>query len=269
MFITPVLSSIVCQRHTRLIPLCEFEHHIRTHHKKAHTACQYDLRKLLDHIKNSAPVPLTNTKQEILELISMVRLTEPLPGLQPPQPCIQCPVCERWFVSPRKKRGGHIRGHWIRVTSPLACREWFRRQPRTFKPGSMPRIYASSVFPDKVNCTIRVTFSSDYTPSDGTVQQPLTLEPSTLDPGRDLPAYLIENGWIPYTQGLRAHNPTLIQLVALPSPRMVDTWPDDSEGHCIEEGLLVLSNFFRLYLLTANTRVNSCHETVRDEIVSE
>jgi hypothetical protein len=131
----------------------------------------------------------------------------------------------------------------------------------------MPKVYASNLFGDKLYCTIRVTFSPDYTPDDGTVH--LTQEPPVLDPGGDLPAYLIENGWIPYVQGLHADNAVLIQLVALPSPRMVDTWPEDSEGYQIEEGLLVLSEFFRLYLLTADTRVNSCHDTVRDEIVAE
>ena len=91
----------------------------------------------------------------------------------------------------------------------------------------------------------------------------------TLDPGGNLPVYLIECGWIVYVQALRANPSALLQLVALPSPRMVNTWLEHSEGYHIEEGLSILSNTMHLYLLTADTRVNSCHESVRDTIVGE
>jgi hypothetical protein len=136
----------------------------------------------------------------------------------------------------------------------------------------MPRIYASSLLEGAGCSSIRVLFSSDYKPDNRTTQPlpiQVILKPPTLDPGGNLPAYLIECGWIPYVNTLHADPSALIQLVALPSPRMVDTWPEHSEGYRIEEGLLILCDTLRLYLLTADTRVNSCHDSVCDALVAE
>ena len=44
-------------------------------------------------------------------------------------------------------------------------------------------------------------------------------------------------------------------------------WPEDSEGHRIEEGLIVLYDFFGLYLEDADRRVNSCNNSVQDVLV--
>jgi hypothetical protein len=85
--------------------------------------------------------------------------------------------------------------------------------------------------------------------------------------GVESPQYLNNFGWIPYVDGLNAEPSELLQLIALPSNRMVAQWPEDSEGFNVEEGLIILHNFFRLYLRDANTRVNSCHDTIRDALV--
>ena len=272
MFIIPLLSSIVCQHHRCLVPFGELRVHICNQHKKALAACQWELSELLDHIEKAASVSIANTKEEIWERALQVCLTEPLPGIAEPQLCIQCPGCKRWFVSPEKRRGNMIRGHFKHDTSPSACREWFHTQKqreRSFNPANMPRVYASRLFEGRSFSSMRVVFSSDYMPDNGSSEPRCTLESHVLDPGGDLPAYLIECGWIPYVRALGARIPALIQLVALPSLRMVDTWPEHSEGYRIEEGLLILSNTLCLYLLTADTRVNSCHDSVRDAIVME
>ena len=268
MFITPVLSSIVCQHHQCLVPFCELQVHIRNQHKQALTACQWDFSQLLDHIQENSPLSLAKTKEEIRELAARVCLTEPLPGISEPQLCIQCPVCKAYFVSTQRKPGGGIQGHFTRLRPPSAsaCRDWYRMQKQSFRPSKMPKVYASCLLESRARSTIRVAFSSDYM---GTARSPPTPESPILDPGGDLPAYLIEHGWIPYVRAVGARIPALIQLVALPSLRMVDTWPEHSEGYRIEEGLLILSNTLRLYLLTADTRVNSCHDSVRDAIVME
>ena len=269
MFILPSLSSIVCQHHRCLVPFGELRVHIRNRHKTALVACKWDLSELLDHIEKSESGSILHTKAEIWELALQVCLTEPLPGLQEPQLCIQCPVCKRGFLSHEKRRGAHFRDHCKREQSLAACREWFSKQNKNFKPSDMPRLYASSLFEGASCSTMRIMFSSDYRPSPGTTEPCPTPDPPVFDSGVDLPEYLIKLGWISYVQGLGARSSTLIQLVALPSPRVIDSWPENSEGYRVEEGLMILSSTLRLYLSTADTRVNSCHESVRDAIVGE
>jgi hypothetical protein len=75
--------------------------------------------------------------------------------------------------------------------------------------------------------------------------------------------YLVNIGWVSYIDGLQVQRPYLIQLVALPSMRMAEMWPNDSEGWSIECGLLGLYSFLAEYLWHANCHVNACDDLIR------
>jgi hypothetical protein len=133
---------------------------------------------------------------------------------------------------------------------------------------SLPRRYASPLFnPDDSRFSnLRVAFVSGYSPAGVEAPSVIAMEAPPQPFGVESPQYLNNFGWIPYVDGLNAEPSELLQLIALPSNRMVAQWPQDSEGFNIEEGLIVLHKFFFHYLQDANTRVNSCHDTIRDAL---
>jgi hypothetical protein len=80
------------------------------------------------------------------------------------------------------------------------------------------------------------------------------------------PQFITDFGWKSYVDNLGAERSALIQLNCMPSNKMVELWPEGSEGHHIEAGLVVLYAFVISYLQDANTRVNSSHKSLRKAI---
>jgi hypothetical protein len=268
MYFCPLLSAIMCPVHHRLVLLSDLQAHLKLHHKFVMRLVGDIFDALIGHLQRMFYLSLATTARDLFQKLSDIRLSSPVPGLSNPELCVQCPSCNLWFKSEDDKIPWQcIRMHWR--NSKDRCRTWYQNRPRDFEISSLPRRYASPLFnPDDSRFSnLRVAFVSGYSPASIKVPSIIAIEPATRRSNVESPQYLIDFGWIPYLDTLNAEPSELLQLIALPSNRMVAQWPEDSEGFRIEEGLIVLHEFFRLYLQDANTRVNSCHDTVRDALV--
>ena len=269
MYYCPLLSAIMCPAHHQLVLLSDLRAHLKRHHTFVMRLIGHMLDSLIDHLRRRFRLSLDMTARDLFRDLSNVRLTAPVPGLSKPELCVQCPSCDFWFKSADEKTPWQcIRTHWGKKAHPL-CRTWYKNRPRDFLISSLPRRYASPLFNpgDPRFSTLRVTFVSGYSPAGVETPDIIAMEARPQPSGVESPQYLDNFGWIQYVDGLNAEPSELLQLIALPSTRMVAQWPEDSEGFNVEEGLIVLHNFFRLYLRDANTRVNSCHDTIRDALV--
>lgn len=266
MYFCPVLQSIICPHHQCVVPLSEFVTHAKFHplaKRRSGTA----LETLVEHIKHAYPMPPTSTTEEAYDLIVNLRLSSPISGLPNPELCIQCPNCQWWFVSRDQYPRKNIRIHLTKPES--SCRKWYERQPRNFSLTSLPRYYANKLFKHSLLWNMKLAFDSNYQPAGASrASSPNEVPLPDNHNMVESPQYLIDLGWIPYIQDLHAVPSALLQLVALPSHRMSDLWPEESEGYNVEEGLTVLYHFFSLYLEDANTRMNSCHGSARDALVA-
>jgi hypothetical protein len=271
MYFCPLLSAIMCPVHHHLVLLSDLQAHLKKHHKFVMRLIGHMLDSLIGHLQITFSLSFATTPRDLFEKVSNIRLSSPVPGLSKPELCVQCPSCNLWFKSEDDKMPWQcIRAHWGNKVHDR-CVTWKQNRPRDSVKLSLPRHYASPLFnpADSRFSNLRVVFVSGYLPA--SIQAPSITpnEPATQSSSVESPHYLNEFGWIPYVDGLNAEPSELLQLIALPSSRMVAQWPEDSEGFHVEEGLTVLHEFFRLYLQDANTRVNSCHGTVRDALVEE
>jgi hypothetical protein len=269
MYFCPLLSAIMCPVHNHLVLLLDLRTHLKNHHRFVMRLIGHRLDSLIGHLQCAFSLSFATTAKDLFEKLSNIRLSSPVPELSKPELCVQCPSCNLWFKSENdNKPWDCIRVHW-RNKAKDRCRTWYRNRPRDFVKSSLPRHYASPLFnpSDSRFSNFRVAFVSDYSPASIKAPSIITVEPATQSSSIESPQYLKIFGWIPYLDGLNADPSELLQLVALPSNRMVAQWPEDAEGFHVEEGLIVLHKFFRLYLRDANSRVNSCHDTVRDALV--
>lgn len=265
MYFCPLVNSIICPQHRSVIVDEELLAHWTKHHKVALGRSGSNHALLLSHIRSALLTAPTKTVDEVISIAATLELSEPIPGLTPPELCVQCPNCSRWFISRDESPGRCLHKHWRRSQS--GCRDWHDRQPKTYRASRLPRVYASALFIDSTRSGFRVTFHSDFKPCSLASSDPSPPE-KQVDTTLQSPQYLTDLGWTPYVESLSVDPSILIQLVALPSPRMSGSWPEGSEGYHIEEGLRVLYNFFGQYLRDANTRVNSCNDAVRDALVA-
>jgi hypothetical protein len=269
MYYCPLLSTVLCPIHHQLILLSDLPAHIRSHHKFVMQLIGHILDSLIGHIQWSFNISITMTPRDLFEKVSTICLTSPVPGLSDPELCIQCPICNQWFKSDDKLPLQYVRVHWNKTRSSNSlCRTWYRNRPRNFA-SSLPRHYACPLFNpcDPWFSSLRVVFVAGYSPACVKALSTASIEWPAESSKIESPQYLNDFGWIPYLDSLKAEPSELLQLITTPSNRMVAQWPEESEGFHVEEGLIVLHNFFRLYLQDANTRVNSCHGTVRDALV--
>jgi hypothetical protein len=269
MYYCPLLSSVLCPVHRQLILLVDLPAHIKLHHKFVMRMIGRILPSLIGHIGRTFKISSMTTPRGLFEKLSTVRLSSPVPGLSDPELCIQCPICTQWFKSDHQRPYQCIRAHWNSNRSYNSrCQTWYKTLSGKPVP-SLPRHYASTLFNplDSRFTPLRVVFTTGYLPAHVTPSNTTSAERPTESSNIESPQYLDNFGWIPYLDSLNAEPSDLLQLIAIPSNRMVAQWPEESEGFCVEEGLIVLHKFFRLYLKDANTRVNSCHGTVRDALV--
>jgi hypothetical protein len=259
----------MCPVHHHLVLLSDLRAHLKNHHKFVMRLIGHMLDSLIGHLQHTFDLSSTTTARDLFQNLSNIRLSSPVPGLSKPELCVQCPSCNLWFKSEDDKKPWEcIRVHW-RNKAHIRCRTWYQNRPRDFVKSSLPRHYASPLFNpfDSRFSNFRVVFVSDYAPASVEAPSIVPITPATQSSSVESPQYLNNFGWIPYLDGLNAESSELLQLIAIPSNRMVAQWPEDSEGFRVEEGLIVLHEFFRRYLQDANTRVNSCHDTVRDALV--
>jgi hypothetical protein len=269
MYFCPLLMAIMCPVHHHLVLLSDLRAHLKNHHKFVMRLIGHILDSLIGHLQRTFYLSFATTARDLFQNLSTIRLSSPVPGLSKPELCVQCPSCNLWFKSEDDKKPWEcIRVHWRNKAHDL-CRTWYQNRPRDFVKSSLPRQYASPLFNpcDSRFSNLRVAFVSGYSPAGVKDPSIIAIVPTNQSSSVESPQYLNNFGWIPYLDYVNAEPSELLQLTALPSNRMVAQWPDDSEGFHIEEGLIVLHEFFRRYLQDANTRVNSCHDTVRDALV--
>jgi len=271
MFFCPLLSSIVCPKHG-VITLSELLSHLEKHHAMALKYSRLDRSRILPHLRSALIKSPTSTIEDVVSIAANVELLNPIPGLAPPELCIQCTNCNGWFASRDDAPGRCIQQHWLtpsrRGLEHSPCYRWHKKQPRGFLASKLPRVYASRLS-NSHGRSLRVTFHSDFEPrpkpSDSSMP---SAPPQVVNTTLQSPQYLIDLGWISYVESLGVDPTILVQLVALPSSRMSGLWPDGSEGYLIEEGLIVLYRLFGFYLKDANTRMNSCGNAVRQALVA-
>jgi hypothetical protein len=266
MFVCPRLSSIICQQHHCVIPLSDLLAHLEKRHGVVLRLSGLNQAAILSHLRSSLLIKLASTVEDVVSIASGVKLSEPVPGLNAPELCVQCANCSRWFLSRDDGPGRCLYKHWRRDRSE--CRDWHDQQPGTYLASRLPRVYASKLFDVSSLGGFQVTFHSHFEPPGTTPSSDPPPPPKPVDTTLESPQYLIDLGWTPYVESLGVDPLVLIQLVALPSSRTSGMWPEGSEGYRVEEGLGVLYNFLGQYLRDANTRVNSCNDAVRDALVA-
>ena len=269
MYFCPLLLAIMCPVHHHLVLFSDLPAHLKNHHKFVMRLIGHMLDSLMGHLQRAFKLSIATTAMDLFQKLSNIQLSSPVPGLSKPELCVQCPSCNLWFKSEDDKKPWEcIRVHW-RNKARDSCRMWYQNRPRDFVKSSLSRLYACPLFnpSDSRFSNLRVVFVSDYSPASVETPGIIPIATTAQSSSVESPQYLNNFGWIPYLDGLNAEPSELLQLIALPSNRMVAQWPEDSEGFHVEEGLIVLHEFFRLYLQDANTRVNSCHDTVRDALV--
>jgi hypothetical protein len=263
MYFCPLLGGILCPAHHCIVPYSDIPNHL-TLHKIALRRCPLTPQDIQNHVHAMFDVPKTQDMASIAERASALRLSSPVPGLPLPDICMQCSSCKGWLISrdayPRKG----LTNHWKR-NSP--CNAWHQSQSPPPDPGAFPRLYAVPLFYGHSTVkAYRAVFVDDYCPS-GELPRAADTTPHSHF-AYHMPEYLTNFGWSPYVEGLKADWSTLIQLVAMPSDRIANTWPEGSEGRHIEQGLQVVDAFFRVYLCDANHLVNQCNDSVRRAITA-
>jgi hypothetical protein len=265
MYFCPLLGSVLCPTHRCIVPYLDIPHHM-TLHKVALRYSSLTPQQVQSHVHDEFGISETQDMASITEAISSLQLSSPIPGLPLPDLCMQCPNCKGWLIS----QDGHPRkglyNHWNR-NQP--CTVWYQSQSPPPDQGTFPRRYAVALFHGHSTVKAhRAVFVDDYRPSD---KAPDALPASTTPRSHFayyMPEYLKDFGWSPYVEGLKADRATLMQLVAMPSDRIANTWPEGSEGRNIEQGLQVVDAFYRNYLYDANYLVNQCNNAVRRAITA-
>lgn len=261
MYYSPIVQCVICLQHQTAIPFNSLAHHIKIFHSSQYTQAKHPISTLINHIGSAFSLLSTQSAEEITITVSRIQLTEPIPGLQLPKKHTQCPGCSSWFDSFK-----HTQKHLESSNTP-SCQDWLRNHPVLYNT-TFPTRYISPLFTLKGLATTYVVFAKDYAPPNPTTAASTQATRILAAIEASSPEYIVKFGWESYVYNLGAELPVLILLHTTPGARMIQLWPKDSEGASIEEGLVVVSQFLTVYLREADSRVNGCHDMVRQAITN-
>jgi hypothetical protein len=264
MYFCPLLGAILCPIHQALVPMASLKEHLsKEGHDRRLTVIKrekFEIGALIDHVKEVFALPENQDYGSLINRLSEINAPCAIPGLKPQFLCMQCPSCFGWFssssIETEFKSG--LRAHWKDRRNNCKRPEFetvFRRAYVQQWAPPASKDAAGEVKTSLARVVLDVNLQSQKKVSSVAIQKALY---------SSLPSeYLANIGWVSYIDGLQVKRPYLIQLVALPSMRMAEMWPNDSEGWRIECGLLGLYSFLAEYLWHANCRVNACDDLIR------
>ena len=163
MYLCCLLWSLVCPKHNCIIPFSELLHHIEKHHKILLRICGIPIEVILAHIQLAFLIAPLSTVDTIVSKVAGIQLSEPIPGLDPLELCVQCPICKHWFVSRDGKPGQCLYQHLTTKNAPVACREWHKGQPKAWTT-KLPRVYTGRLFKVSSRGGFRIVFHPDFKP---------------------------------------------------------------------------------------------------------
>jgi hypothetical protein len=258
LFYSPIFKAIISPSHHCVIPFSELGAYLERHQKSPIRRSRFILKRLLEHVKAAFDLSPSQSSTHIMNTIEGVELRSQIPGLHDPVMAIRCNVCLGWYNA---LDGGtkNIKAHARACSGEIDCTIL----------NSLPCQWTCTLFRGGVqNFASRIPFVKGWTPPVVLpAPAPLYESPSTLR--YDTPQYLKDLGWNDYIIGLNADHPKLIQLIALPSKSTINSWPEDSPGWRFEHGLSVLHDVIRDYLVDANSKVATSHNSIRIAVTDQ
>jgi hypothetical protein len=262
-YFCPRLHAVLCPTHLCLVPGKDLELHLSSFHSKPLRRCGVGISEILDHVKRFLGIATSQTVTSLFEELSSVVLSSPIPGLRPPEPCVQCTNCKKWYVTGNEGIVRTIRRHWMQGPS---CSARLQEQEVISNPLQAPYAYATRAFyGHSTYWPYRIRFIDNYQPAES-LNHNSSVTNSPAASTNILSECLVTIGWVSFIKRLGTSRSTLLQLVALPFKHMADAWPANTEGRQIELGLQVLYSFLRVYLSDANYLVNTYDGSVRAAI---
>lgn len=281
---------VFCKKHSTVIPLGWLALHLSRKHR---SQCRSILGKhigskgnflspLVGHIGKVLNIQPTQSKEDILNL----ELARPMDGLPEPRLSVQCPNCKSWYFytqSESEPQAKNFRSH-VYYSDKTKCRKAWEAAP----PGAEENLsirYAQPVFVGLFgkNKSPKVPLQEGWTPESAQSTGTSTAIPSQrpqVDQQDDEENFGARNepvadwlnaiGWPEWFDSRSDGNvkpdaKDILQYIALPSYRHVST-SLPKEEQAIENGLRVLYQFTRDYLMDANVFIRSQHIQVRHSL---